>query len=150
MLDVLAYLFQQYYDADGEPDMPQLARRLSGAGFDDDEIRDALAWLSELPQLDVGAYAALSIDGPRMLHPIEAHKLSDEAIAYWHSLEASKVLSPEERELVLDRVLRDDAGEVEADRLKLIVLMVVWRKRDELSNLLIEEILFGRDGATLH
>ncbi|WP_200915465.1 DUF494 family protein [Jeongeupia sp. HS-3] len=150
MLDVLAYLFQQYYDADGEPDMPQLARRLSGAGFGDDEIREALVWLAELPQVDAFAYAALSIDGPRMLHPTESNKLAEEAIIYWHSLEASRVLSPEERELVLDRVLRDEAGEVEADRLKLIVLMVVWRKRDELSNLLIEEILFGRDGATLH
>ncbi|WP_035058993.1 DUF494 family protein [Andreprevotia chitinilytica] len=149
MLDVLAYLFEAFHNADGVPEMSVLARQLSSVGFEQEEIQEALAWLSELSQLDTGAYNDIP-DTPRWLHPTESAKLDAEALTYWLYLEQARVLTPAEREMALDRVLADDHDEIGAERLKLIVLMVVWRKRDELSNLLIEEILFGRNGATLH
>ncbi|KAF0814531.1 Protein Smg [Andreprevotia sp. IGB-42] len=149
MLEVLAYLFEAFHSADGVPELPALARQLDAVGFESDEIQEALAWLSELSQLDVDAYQDVP-DTPRWLHPLEAARLDADALTYWHYLEHGKVLRPAEREMALDRVLADSQNEIGAERLKLIVLMVVWRKRDELSNLLIEEILFGRNGATLH
>ncbi|SMC28731.1 Smg protein [Andreprevotia lacus DSM 23236] len=149
MLEVLAYLFEAFHSADGVPELPALARQLDAVGFESDDIQEALAWLSELSKLDTGVYADVP-DTPRYLHPLESARLDEDAHAYWHYLEQGRVLTASEREMVLDRVLADSQSEIGAERLKLLVLMVVWRKRDQLSNLLIEEILFGRNGATLH
>jgi Smg protein len=152
MLEVLAYLFEQFYNADGLPDMSQLAKKLSLAGFEGEDIHDALTWLSELKQIDVAAYQLLDAKaiGFRSLHPIELERLSEEAALFLHALDATRVLSAGERELVLDRLWREPDGEVALERIKLIVLMVIWQKRDALSNLLIEELLFGREGFALH
>ncbi|WP_410497528.1 DUF494 family protein [Chitinibacter sp. S2-10] len=152
MLEVLAYLFEQFYNADGLPDVSQLAKKLSLAGFEGEDIHDALAWLGELKQIDVAPYRALDDlkTELRSLQPIELARFSDEAAEFIFSLDATRILSPGERELVLDRVWREPEGEVSCERIKLIVLMVIWQKRDGLSNLLIEDLLFGRDGAALH
>ncbi|QLI82015.1 DUF494 domain-containing protein [Chitinibacter fontanus] len=152
MLEVLAYLFEQFYNADGLPDVSQLAKKLSLAGFEGEDIHDALAWLGELKQIDVTPYRALDSHSGvlRSLQPMELARFSDEAAQFLFSLDAAKILTAGERELVLDRVWREPEGEVSAERIKLIVLMVIWQKRDALSNLLIEDLLFGRDGAALH
>ncbi|WP_373974438.1 DUF494 domain-containing protein [Chitinibacter sp. SCUT-21] len=152
MLEVLAYLFEQFYNADGLPDVSQLAKKLSLAGFEGEDIHDALAWLGELKQIDVTPYRALDqADAPlRCLQPIELARFSDEAAQFMFSLDATRILTAGERELVLDRVWREPEGEVSCERIKLIVLMVIWQKRDALSNLLIEDLLFGRDGAAFH
>ena len=152
MLEVLAYLFEQFYNADGLPDMSQLAKKLSLAGFEGEDIHDALTWLSELKQIDVAPYQKLDTNelGFRSLHPIELERMSEEAALFFHALDATRVLSAGERELVLDRLWREPDGEVALERIKLIVLMVIWQKRDALSNLLIEELLFGREGFALH
>ena len=152
MLEVLAYLFEQFYNADGLPDMSQLAKKLSLAGFEGEDIHDALAWLAELKQIDIAPYQMLdgTAVGVRSLHPMELERLSEGAAAFLYSLDATRILSIGERELVLDRLLREPDGEVALERIKLIVLMVIWQKRDALSNLLIEELLFGREGFALH
>lgn len=152
MLEVLAYLFEQFYNADGLPDMSQLAKKLSLAGFEGEDVHDALTWLSELKQIDIAPYQLLDTKEMsfRSLHPIELERLSEEAALFLHALDATRVLSAGERELVLDRLWREPDGEVALERIKLIVLMVIWQKRDALSNLLIEELLFGREGFALH
>jgi Smg protein len=152
MLEVLAYLFEQFYNADGLPDVSQLAKKLSLAGFEGEDIQDALAWLGELKQIDATPYRALDAQSGalRSLQPMELARFSDEAAQFLFSLDAAKILTAGERELVLDRVWREPEGEVSVERIKLIVLMVIWQKRDALSNLLIEDLLFGRDGAALH
>jgi Smg protein len=105
-----------------------------------------------LKQIDVAPYQLLDTKelGFRSLHPIELERLSEEAAIFMHALDATRVLSAGERELVLDRLWREPDGEVALERIKLIVLMVIWQKRDALSNLLIEELLFGREGFALH
>ncbi|WP_028449872.1 DUF494 family protein [Chitinibacter tainanensis] len=152
MLEVLAYLFEQFYNADGLPDVSQVAKKLSLAGFEGEDIHDALTWLGELKQLDITPYLALDEQGIayRPLQQNEVQRLSDDAAQFFFSLDATRLLSTGERELVLDRLWREPDGEVGAERLKLIVLMVIWQKRDALSNLLIEDLLFGRDGAAYH
>ena len=48
MFDVFAYLVQEYPDFSACPDAEQLARRLFAAGFEDEDIEDALSWLDLL------------------------------------------------------------------------------------------------------
>ena len=42
MFDVLVYLYENYWRPDACPGHDQLTRKLSSAGFESDEIRDAL------------------------------------------------------------------------------------------------------------
>ncbi|WP_028452851.1 DUF494 domain-containing protein [Chitinilyticum aquatile] len=151
MLDVLAYLFEEFHGTDYS-DLPTLIRKLDVAGFTQEDIQEAMGWMEELnamaaePQLVFPDKATAW----RVLHPQELERMSADAIHFLYSLERSGVLDGADREQILERVMREPDGEVVLERMKLIVLMQVWRKQDLLSNLWIEEILFGREGATLH
>jgi Smg protein len=48
MFDVLVYLYETYWRPDACPDHAQLTRKLSAAGFESDEIQEALVWLDGL------------------------------------------------------------------------------------------------------
>ena len=48
MFDVLVYLYENYWRPDACPDHKQLSRKLSAAGFEREEIQDALRWLDGL------------------------------------------------------------------------------------------------------
>lgn len=151
MLDVLAYLFQAFFHADGLPDVPKLANELADAGFEEDEIGEAMAWLGDLARLDDGPYAALAGRHlERQLHPQEIAALSQDALRYWYGLAHAGALDAAQTELVLDRVRSAAPAITGIEQLKHWVLMVAWHKRQDGAVLLIEDILFGRDGATLH
>ena len=48
MFDVLVYVYEHYWRGDSCPELPLLGRKLSAAGFDPDEIQQALSWLAGL------------------------------------------------------------------------------------------------------
>ena len=48
MFDILVYLFESYIHADACPEPDQLSRKLSAAGFEQEEISEALEWLNGL------------------------------------------------------------------------------------------------------
>ena len=48
MFDVLVYVYEHYWRGDVCPELPLLGRKLSAAGFDADEIQQALSWLAGL------------------------------------------------------------------------------------------------------
>src|SRR5216684_5515372 len=51
MFDVLVYLFENYYQTETYPDQDTLERKLHAAGFENDDIQDALDWLNILTDL---------------------------------------------------------------------------------------------------
>ena len=48
MFDILVYLFENFFDSGSHPDSATLTRKLTLAGFDNDEITQTLDWLSKL------------------------------------------------------------------------------------------------------
>ena len=48
MFDVLVYLYENYWRPDACPGHKQLSRKLTAAGFETDEIQEALSWLDGL------------------------------------------------------------------------------------------------------
>ena len=48
MFDVLVYVYEHYWRGEACPELPLLGRKLSAAGFDADEIEQALSWLAGL------------------------------------------------------------------------------------------------------
>ena len=58
MFDILVYLFENFFHADAYPEPEQLALKLSAAGFEDEEISEALQWLDELQEVGTGKVRA--------------------------------------------------------------------------------------------
>jgi uncharacterized protein Smg (DUF494 family) len=56
MFEILIYLFESYFDAGSYPEPDKLSRKLSAAGFEGDEISEALTWLSALQEQDADNY----------------------------------------------------------------------------------------------
>ena len=57
MFDVLVYVYEHYWRGDVCPELPLLGRKLSAAGFEPDEIEQALnvdhdEWAAELPLIE--------------------------------------------------------------------------------------------------
>ena len=48
MFEVLVFVYENYWRGDACPELDQLGRKLSAAGFDSDEIDQALQWLAGL------------------------------------------------------------------------------------------------------
>lgn len=152
MFDILAYLFEQYFTLDNCPDRDTLAKRLSAAGFEEEEIDEALDWLSEFDELDPAPYAALDTlpHLPRILHPREAARLTPAGQSLFYYLSSSNALSMGQRELLVDRLLQSKLQLLDEEAVKRVALMVLWRQGDDLANLLIEELLFSTEYTAMH
>jgi len=66
------------------------------------------------------------------------------AIGFIQFLESAKVLSPTQREIVIERALACDESPVALGKLKIIVLMVLWSQGKEPDALMFDD-LFGDD-----
>lgn len=148
MIEVLVYLFEQYYHAPAYPDHETLAKKLSRAGFESDDISEALDWMRGLADRDDSPFPHTFDEGNsfRSYSVSEFAKLTAGARGFLAFLDAAQVLTPTLRELIIDRAMavRDDA--IDLDQLKIIVLMVLWTKRGNVDALVLEELL--QDGST--
>jgi len=147
MFDVLVYLYENYYRPDACPDADTLARKLSAAGFEGDEIDSALSWLSRLATVTQAtipvAYAAS--ESFRVYVDVEYERLGPECIGFMSFLESAGVLNPLLREVVIQSALATDETPVSLESLRIIVLMVFWSQGEEPDALVLEELL--EDGA---
>lgn len=149
MIDILVYLFENYYDFTTHPKPDALARKLSAAGFEEDDISEALGWLGGLKDAGVAEVPA----HPRALRhytPEEQAKLGIDCLNFVVFLESAGVLSPTLRELVLERGMSLADNQVPLSRFKIIVLMVLWSREQELEPLIVEELLYDAEPALLH
>lgn len=151
MFDILVYLFENYLpEACPEPDI--LARKLSAIGFETEDINDALAWLAGLQE---GDQASPVPDLPeqhtqpalRIYTEEEINHLPVECRGFLTFLEQANAITPSLREMVIERALALAEHRLTLSRLKIIVLMVMWRHQHALDTLLLEELLV--DGEVL-
>src|SRR5947207_1923299 len=107
MFDILIYLFENYYQAQAYPDYDTLERKLHAAGFENDDIQDALDWLNTLTRRpDEGlpesmdartSFRGYSVD--------ESSKLTLESRGFIAFLESARILTPLLRELIIERAM---------------------------------------------
>jgi len=143
MYDVLVYLYENYYRPDACPDANTLARKLSAAGFEGDEIHEALSWLSGLADVTQTTIpVAVAARGSfRIYAEMEMERLGSECIGFISFLESAGVLGSLMREIVIERALATDETPVPLEQLKIIVLMVLWSQGAEPDSLILEELL---------
>ena len=143
MVDILVYLFENYVHADACPEPAQLARKLTAAGFDEEEITEALEWLSGLRQLSDGERPAqFSRAGSlRIYSDDEQVRLGVECRGFLLFLENAGILDSECREMIVERALALGETEIELENLKVIVLMVLWQQDRPINGLILDELL---------
>lgn len=161
MFEVLVYVYENYWQGTACPEFGRLERKLTAAGFDADEILDALVWLDGLTvaaqgtQASRGAAQSAGIGAPdseathtqtqssdslRIYSVAEQEHLGAQSLGFVSFLESSGVLPPPMREIVLDRAMAAPGGPVLLDDLKIIVLMAYWSVGKELDALVLDEL----------
>ena len=142
MYDILAYLFENCQQAELADDRERVVRKLAAAGFENSDISEALHWLAGVLSAPRGAPRALpnARTSFRAFAPRELAKLDAECRGFLITLEQSGMLTPETRELVLERSLAASGAALSLDQLKLIVLMVLWNQQTPTSQLLAEDL----------
>jgi Smg protein len=150
MIDILVFLFENYFHTESYPDSDTLARKLSAAGFEDDDINEALDWLSGLEAATDSAFPSelASSTAFRSFASAELNKLDCDSRGFVQFLETAGILNPLCREIIIERAMALDDKLVTLDKIKVIVLMVLWSQRQSMSTLILEELL--ADGRPAH
>ena len=157
MFDVLVYVYENYWQGDACPAEHLLSRRLTAAGFESDEIEAALVWLNGLntaaqstqiylPQMPAQLsnaaieHHSAAPESMRAYSPTEQDHLGANALGFLSFLHTANVLSPQMREIVIDRAMASPGSPLELDDLKIIVLMVYWSFGQEPDSLILDEL----------
>jgi Smg protein len=127
VLEILIYVFDRYMleEVPEVPEREDLARHLKANGFSSAKVERALDWLADLAC--VRDQAPLDGNGPalRIFTDGELARLSTECRGFLFTLENLGVLEPQQREIVIERMLALDADELDTEQLKWVVLMVL-------------------------
>lgn len=152
MFDIFVYLFENFYQTDRYPDQDALVRKLSAAGFEHDDIGDALAWLQGLSASEGSTFPDSLAESTafRGYAAVEASKLGAEGRGFLAFLEGAKVLTPLLREIIIERAMALAEDSVSIEKLKVIVLMVLWSQQHSIDSLILEELLFDRAQLRMH
>ena len=162
MFEVLVYVYENYWQGAACPEFDRLGRKLTAAGFDAEEIRDALVWLdglnvaaqgiqtsrsggdashSPMPGGEVAPQLLPQSSGSLRIYSVaEQEHLGAQSLGFVSFLEASGVLPPHMREIVMDRAMAAPGDPVLLDDLKIIVLMVYWSFGEEPDALVLDEL----------
>jgi Smg protein len=154
VLDVLMYLFETYVEAeeDPEPDQNELRTELARAGFGDVEIERALEWLDGLTnQQESLDYGKQTAHGTRIFNDFEHERLDVSCRGYITYLEQIAILSPLQREILVDRLLALEATDIDVEQIKWVVLMVLFSQPgQELAYARMEDLVFEEASDLIH
>jgi len=154
VLDVLMYLFENFSDQEFEhtPDQVVLRDELLQAGFGEPEVDRALDWLEELATTDSEPFANNPADrSTRIYSAHELTRLDVECRGYLAYLEQIGILSPVQREVVLDRLMALDTLDIEVEQVKWVVLMVLFSQPGQESAFSrMEDLVFEEVSGSLH
>ena len=153
ILDVLLYLFQNFMDGDFEiePNRDFLEDQLVEAGFQQYEIDKAFLWLDDLANREISDGSQHHDTSFRIYSDEELSNLDMECRGFLLYLENMGVLTADTRELVIERIMALDSLDFDIDRLKWVVLMVLFNQpEDHMNYEWIENMVFDSSLESLH
>src|SRR5262249_52090850 len=129
VLDILIYVFDRYMlvEAPAVPQREHLARDLERAGFAAVKVERALDWLTDLAFRQgrtAPPQTGMRTQGVRVFTDGELMRLSTECRGLL-LLERAEVLTAQQREIVIERMLALDAEEPDTEQLRWVALMVL-------------------------
>jgi Smg protein len=159
MFEVLVFVYENYWRGDACPELGALERKLQAAGFEADEIQDALTWLNDLqlaarglqqPASDADASSSVPLLETTRLtqsaHSMRVYTLAEQdhlgaaCLGFVTFLETAGMMPAHMREIVIDRAMAAPADPLPLDDLKIIVLMVFWSLGEEPDALVLDEL----------
>jgi Smg protein len=152
MFDILLYLYDNYLFADQIPDAAHLSRKLSAAGFENDDIEQALDWLSGLDELTPEEDAVAS-SGIRVYNAEETRRLHQDGRGFLAFLESAELLPPRGREWVIEQALALPDPVITGERVKWIAMLALWKLKGAGDVLWLEDLVRGAEDGwrpTLH
>ena len=129
VLKVLIYVYDHYMLADPAdvPERSHMLEDLQKRGFSVSEVVQAMEWLSALVGDKRAGAGDTASDGAglRIFADGELSRLAPDCRAFLMLLDRQRVLTPRQRELVIERALALDVDEVDVEQLKWVVLLVL-------------------------
>ncbi len=151
IFEVLMYLFENYLEDEIEtlPDSDAIRTELIQAGFDQLDVSKAFDWLESLSLHET--LKPIVPSAFRIFSDHEIDKLDLECRNFVMFLEQIGILTPANREIVLDRIMALENEDISLDKLKWIVLMVLLSQQDdEVAFSRMEDIIFDTVPDYLH
>jgi len=128
IVDVLMYLFENMIGEETpfDPERDQIVDHLEELGFPQHEILRAFDWLEDLADLQLQVVESTKLSSSlRIYSELEKVLLDPECIGFLIYMEQSGILTPNTRELILDRVIALDA-ELDIEQLKWITMIILY------------------------
>jgi Smg protein len=147
LFDILVYLFESYIHADACPEADLLSRKLSAVGFEQEDISEALEWLTGLRRVarDIHPGIAPREGSVRIYTEDEQAQLDGRCRGFLSLLESAGVLGTAHRELIIERAMALADFNISLNRLKVIVLMVLWQQEEPIDTLMVDELRAEED-----
>ena len=149
MIEVIAFLIENFQDIDAFPPREDLGELLEEVGFDDEEIGNALKCVDELRFEPLIPVESLRIStAMRIYCDEELDNLPPEVRGLLHFLEKNEALNPEQREFVVNALISLPYEDITVDHAKVLTLLVLWAHRSELPVLIGDELMAALTGNT--
>jgi Smg protein len=153
VFDILVYVFDRYLfeDLPATAERDTIVRDLESAGFGGDSVERALDWLADLAEVRERAALPAGERSFRVFSQEEAARIGTGGRGMLASLEAGGILSPDQREIVIDRLLALDSEEIDIEQVKWVVLMVLSSQPEqEQAYARMEDLVFDLPGQVPH
>ena len=158
MLDILIYLFENFYEQNESEflvDRDDLLSELIQAGFAEAEIHKAITWIENLVELRNGGVQThlqvSSVSSMRIYTDAEQFYINTECRGFLLFLEHINVLNIETREMAIARLVELENTSLDLEDIKWVILMVLFNvPNGEKAYLQMEELMQAKALDYLH
>jgi len=158
MLDILIYLFENFYEQNESEflvDRDDLLSELIQAGFAEAEIHKAITWIENLVELRNGGVQThlqvSSVSSMRIYTDAEQFYINTECRGFLLFLEHINVLNIETREMAIARLVELENTNLDLEDIKWVILMVLFNvPNGEKAYLQMEELMQAKALDYLH
>lgn len=162
VLDILMYLFETYLD-DDQSDIPSedtIRNELAKIGFQDTKVTKAFDWLDDLSILKDNFAPQDTLErhnenhnesySIRLFSQYEIEKFDKQARGILLDMVELGVISPGQRELIIDKALALDIAHIDQEQMKWVILMVLFNLPDSAGPFTWIQDLLYEDTPTIH
>jgi len=158
MLDILIYLFENFYEQNESEflvDRDDLLGELMQVGFEEEEIHKAITWIENLVEMRNGGselqLRLSAVNSVRIYTEREQYFISCECRGFLLFLEQINLLNIETREMAIARLAELENPSLDLDDAKWVILMVLFNvPNGEKAYAQLEELVYSKGQNQLH
>ena len=141
MIDIVAFLMENFANIQDFPSGNDLGYLLEHAGFDDDQIREAIICITLLNETEMQNETINQSSVWRIYHPEEESALPTEIRGLLHFLYESQTINTVQREFIIHALMHLPQDAITLDKAKVLALLILWAHQSELPVLIGDELM---------